>query len=195
MLATIKALKNETQNTSKTGLKDNETIFLKNISSEIYETFYMKIHKSPYNLLENEPEYVFKPISDSNFILELNIPKNTSLRALKLEIISKLNLEIPNENFLRIRTIGKKFDAERILKGNETPIKKLNIDNPSNLLIEILPEGENLKDNQIQLYLWKRKVEDKTYYDKTSLIFEFINNLASSDQLYEVIRNKTSWRK
>jgi hypothetical protein len=181
----IKAIKNESQSLSKTGLKDSSTIFLKNISSELYETYIIRIYQNNCN----PNEYLFKPLDDSNPCLTLNLPKETQLKTLKEIIICDLKLKLNDNqsllnNKLRLRVVGKKLDPERILKGDDFPLKKLNIDNPSNILMEVLENEEDLKENEIQLYTWIRNVKDKSYYDKKSIIFQFNNNLASSDQLY-----------
>ncbi len=101
-------------------------------------------------------------------------------------------MSILNENktkILRLRTINKKMDAERILKNDLLPIKKLITENPSMIQIEILEKEENLKDNQIQLYLFERNIENKTYEKKTSFVlFSTENNQLLSDNLYDSIR-------
>lgn len=104
-----------------------------------------------------------------------------------------LKLNVPNPNFIRIRCLGKKLDPERIIRGENTPIKKSNIDNPANLFIEILENEEILLENQIQLYLFLRNVEKNTYVNKKSVIFTF-GNMASSDQLYELCKKEYELR-
>jgi hypothetical protein len=192
----IKAIKNENQTITKSGLKDSDIIFFKNISADLYETYQIKLY-SPrvgVNLLEDS-EYVFKPIDEKkNLILELNLSKENTLKNLKEKIIEEIGLGNISTDFLRLRSINKKFDPERIFRGESITLKKLNFDNPQMILYEILNDQENLKENQIQLYLWKRNLEGKSYTDKQSIIFEFSNNLASSDQLYEIVRKLTGWR-
>jgi hypothetical protein len=81
------------------------------------------------------------------------------------------------------------MDPERILRGNKTPIKKFNIDNPASLFIEILDKEEELKENQIQIVLWQRDGEKRTYNDRKEAIFEF-QQFAGSDQLYNLCRRE-----
>jgi hypothetical protein len=193
----VKAVKNEAQLLSKAGLNDGDCLYLKNISAQLYETYYIKVFKPKENTLEKDYNFVFQPVSDDMFLCEVNLPKETTLHTLKEIILENINSNIESGKIglkqLRVRVLGKKLDPERILRGDSTVIKKFGIDNPGNLLVEILPEEENLelKENQLQLYLFHRNTENKIYYDKTSVIFEFANNFASSDQLYELIRKKT----
>jgi hypothetical protein len=88
---------------------------------------------------------------------------------------------------LRLRSLGKRMDPERIIRGNKTPIKKFNIDNPGSLSIEILDHEEELKENQLQLILWQR--DGATYGDGKEVIFEF-TQFAASDQLFKLCRDK-----
>jgi hypothetical protein len=103
--------------------------------------------------------------------------------------MSTLCLDIPTINFLRLRTLGKRMDPERIIRGNKTPIKKFNIDNPANLFMEILNKEEELKENQLQLVLWQRDETNKSYTEKREAIFEF-TQFAASDQLYNLCRKE-----
>jgi hypothetical protein len=109
------------------------------------------------------------------------------LEELKLNIIDNLGLNLANVSQLRVRSLGKRMDPERIIRGNKTPIKKFNIDNPANLIIEILDKEEELKENQIQLVIWQR--DAKTYKNGKEMIFEF-SQFAGSDQLYKQIRDE-----
>ena len=88
---------------------------------------------------------------------------------------------------IRLRVISKKGEAERILRGNANQIKKLKIDNPCHLLLEILNEEENLKENTIQLYSFERDINKKTYLHKKSFVFEF-ETTANSVLLYQYMR-------
>lgn len=101
-------------------------------------------------------------------------------------------LSILKENdtkLLRLRIINKKMDAERILKNDLLPIKKLITENPSKIQIEILEKEENLKENQIQFYLFERNIEKKTYEKKTNFILSSTeNNQLLSDNLYDNVR-------
>jgi hypothetical protein len=186
----VKAIKNEKQLIGKSGLKDHDMIYLASNFNDQFETYYIKIFNG--DIFENSTYYVFRPIPEDSFVLELVLNKDVTLLSLKEQIISNLKLDITPDR-LRVRAIGKRFDPERIIKGDLTTIRKFNIDNPGKLMIETLPDAEHLKDNQIQLYLWNRKVENKSYVGKKSVIFEYLNNLASADQLYELCRHESGF--
>jgi hypothetical protein len=94
-----------------------------------------------------------------------------------------------NTKILRLRIINKKQDADKIIKNDLMPIKKLITENPSKILIEFLEKEENLKDNQIQLYLLERNSENKTYRKKLNFIITAAeNNQILSDNLYNNVR-------
>lgn len=176
----VKAIKNENISIAKSALNDNDLVYFKNIylenANEYLLNFY--INKSEQN------SCVFKPIPAEAFAFDLKLDKDTLLETVRENVKNLLNLT--NEN-IRLRIIGKKFDSERILKQN-FPLKKLNLDNPQNILIEVLDSKEDLKENQIQLYLYTRNKEKKIYENKREFIFEYLNNCATSDQLYSNIR-------
>ncbi len=177
----VKAMKNETLMLSKYSLNDGDCLYLKDISSELIETYSLRLYKEdcPTN------KFVFIPVSESSLILELNVNKDLSLGELKLQISEGLGINVED---MRLRLLGRKFDPERILRGESTIVKKFNINNPGNLLIEIIP-NENLTDNQLQLYFFKRDSSNKTYINKEDKIWEF-NTSASSDQLYKFVREQ-----
>jgi len=119
--------------------------------------------------------------------------KNEEINKNKNEIkkLEKMLLSI-KENFtknIRLRTINKKMDADKILKNDQVVIKKLITENPSKILIEILDREENLKDNQTQLYLFERNCENKNYQKKTNFyLTSNENNQLYSDNLYNYVR-------
>jgi len=185
----VKALKVENQTLKKLGLKDCDSIFLKNITGEQSETFYLKIYK-PFvgeNLL-SDSSFVYKPITEDLLVNEFVVSKDSTLSQIKTSLIKNLNFSsISSADFLRLRVLNKRMDPEKILSGNDTSIKKFNLENRINLMLEVLPKEECLRKNQIQIFLWRRDVKDKSYKDKISVLFEF-ENTATSDQLYQLCR-------
>jgi len=100
-----------------------------------------------------------------------------------------LHLKKNESKIIRLRLINKKMDADKILKNDLIPIKKLITENPSKLLIEILEKENQLKDNQIQLYLFERNPLNKTFVKKINFILNATeNNQLYSDNLYDNIR-------
>ena len=55
-------------------------------------------------------------------------------------------------------------------------------------MIETLSEEEDLSENQIQLYIFKRDSINRIYTDRKDLIWVY-NQFASSDQLYKFAKN------
>jgi hypothetical protein len=174
----VKAMKNETLLLSKFSLNDGDCLYLKDNSSELFETYLIKFYKE-----DCYDKFVFTPISESSLLLELNVSKDLSLGELKLQIGESLGISAED---IRLRILGRKFDPERILRGDSTIVKKFNINNPGNLLIEIIP-NEILKDNQLQLHFFKRDSNRRIYMDKEEKIWEY-NTSALSDQLYNFVR-------
>jgi hypothetical protein len=177
----VKAMKNETLPLSKYGLNDGDCLYLKDITSELFDTYILKIYKEDFNNDKN----VFTPVCENSLILELSVCKDLTLKEVKLQISENLAINIED---IRLRILGKKFDAERILRGDSTIVKKFNINNPANLLLEIVP-NENLKDNQLQLYFLKRDSNNRIYTEKEEKIWEF-SSPATSDQLYKFVREE-----
>jgi hypothetical protein len=112
--------------------------------------------------------------------------KEQTLLEIKEYVIIHLNLQVPADN-IRLRVISKRGDAERILRGKANSIKKLRIDNPATLLLEVLEEPENLDDKSIQLLTFLRDSNKGTYYNKKNCIFNY-QTTASSDLLYNNLR-------
>ena len=103
-------------------------------------------------------------------------------------IRENFGLEI-DESYIRVRIVNKFGEKERILKGNDIQISKLKLDNPANLVFEILTEPEDLKESQIQLDLLMRDSTKRNYHSKKELIFSF-NRSPDSDVLYQFIRDQ-----
>ena len=81
------------------------------------------------------------------------------------------------------------MDMDKILRIDSMPLKKLITENPSKILVEILEKEENLKENQIQIYIFLRNSEKKIYEKKINYILKYNeNNQLLSDNLYDNIR-------
>jgi hypothetical protein len=66
----VKAIKNESIVLAKLQLNDGDCLYLKDISSEIYETYLLKIYKKDIELSRYS---IFTPLTDNDFLLELNV--------------------------------------------------------------------------------------------------------------------------
>lgn len=71
---------------------------------------------------------------------------------IKEKIKKELNLKCEIDK-IRLRWVSKYLEAERILRGGNIPLKKLNPDNPANVLIEIIENSEDLNENSLLLYI------------------------------------------
>jgi len=190
-----KQIKNENILVSKSGLKDNDHLYLKNINEDPYENymlrFYLNLEESKEKKDNKKEPQVFKAIPEDNKIHEIIINKNTTLKEIKHKVITELSLKLEgdgtNLNYLRLRCLGKSFEPDKILRGETLPIKKLNTDNPANILIEPLSSAEDLNENQMQLYFLRKNKEINNYEGKESVIFDFVST-PTSDQLYECCR-------
>lgn len=152
----------------------------------MYEKYTVRVFVAP----EQKNDISFCPINieTDSPVLELTMTKDQTLQEIKESIVMKLNLESKiTLNKLRLRVISKKGEAERILRDNNNSIKKLKLDYPSNLLLEVLNDEENLDDNCIQLYSFLRDSNNGTYLDKKSLVFHY-EKIASSVLLYQNLR-------
>ncbi len=190
----VKQIKNENLLLCKSGFKDTDTLYMKNINEDPYENyifrFYMNIEDKNQDKEDKDSKaesFFYKAILEVNMLQELLIQKNTSLFDLKKKVVQELTLSIDDMSYLRLRCMSKCMDAERILRGHNIPVKKQNTDNPANLLIEILQFPEDLHEHQMQLYLVRKNKTTNNYETKDSFIFEF-EGIATSDQLYEASR-------
>jgi hypothetical protein len=66
----VKAIKNENITLAKLSLNDGDCLYLKDISSEIYETYLLKIYKKDIDMSRHN---IFTPANDNDFLLELNV--------------------------------------------------------------------------------------------------------------------------
>jgi len=188
----VKQIKNENQLIANSGLKDNDHLYLRNVNEDPYENYVLRIF---LNLDEKDrTSYFYEAIPENNKVLEITVNKNTTIAEIKQKVINDLNLKLDNNiNKLRLRCISKIMDAGKILRGKETQIKKLNIDNPANILVEILDQNEDLTENQMQIFLLRKDSKTNNYETKNSFLFEY-QNLASSDRLYEACRQHFNLR-
>ena len=188
----IKVYKNENETLKKLGIKDGNLIYFENISQQLYEKYLIKIFLDSDT--NEKLTYIPLNIETTTPAIEITISKDENLFDLKQSIIEKLYLESNIEcnitiNKIRLRVISKKGEAERILRGNSNPIKKLRIDNPCCLLLEQLNLEEDLGENTLQLYLFERDSKKSTYVNKKSILFTY-QNTASSNLLYDMIRSE-----
>jgi len=188
----IKVYKNENETLKKLGIKDGNLIYFENISQQLYEKYLIKIFLCGEEINDNLT-YVPMNIETTIPTTELTLSKEETLLDLKQSIVEKLYLTSNTDcnitvDKLRLRVISKKGEAERILRGNSNPVKKLKLDNPCCLLLEELKEEEDLLENSLQLYIFERDSKKSTYTNKKSFIFTY-QTTASSDSLYEKIRS------
>jgi hypothetical protein len=183
----IKVFKNENDSLKKLGIKDAHLIYFENISQQIYEKYHIKIFLPE----ENKSDLTFLPmnIETNTPINEITLSKDQTLLELKQQIIINLGLEAQSTiNKIRLRVISKKGEAERILRTNSNAIKKLRIENPTSLQLEVLPDEENLSENTIQLFVFLRDSKKTTYTGKRSFIFAY-EATANSSLLYSQLRS------
>lgn len=193
----IKVYKNENETLKKLGIKDGNLIYFENISQQLYEKYLVKVFLSGQG---KNDDLTFLPLNIETSIpaVELTLSKEETLFDLKQSVIEKLYLSTSVDcnitvNKLRLRVVSKKGEAERILRGNSNPVKKLKIENPCCLLLEELDEDEDLLENTLQLYIFERDSKNSTYLNKKSFLFTY-QNTATSDLLYEKIRSTTNLR-
>ena len=186
----LKAIKNESLTISKSSIKDHEFLWLKNIKELPNEIAFINIYKSPYeenyfDLFEN-----FIPINldDKNNIIELTLPKKTTIDELK----DNINKDIDKGN-MRLRLIGKYNQPERILK-EKSNLKKYNVESPVNILYENLKNKEEINEHQLFLIFMLRNIKEKKYYNKAIKIINFEKKIFDSQILYLHCREFSNWK-
>ena len=127
-------------------------------------------------------------MDDKSNIIELSLPKKTSIEELK----DNINKDIDKGN-IRLRLIGKFSQPERILK-EKSNLKKYNVESPVNILCENLKEKEEINEHQLLLIFMLRNIKEKNYYNKKIKIINFDKNTFDSQILYLHCREYSNWK-
>ena len=186
----LKAIKNENLTISKSSIKDHEYLWLKNIKEIPNEIAFINIYKSPYdeNYFDLFDNFISINLDDKNNIIELTLPKKTTIDELK----DNINKDIDKGN-MRLRLIGKYNQPERILK-EKSNLKKYNVESPVNILYENLKNKEEINEHQLFLIFMLRNIKEKKYYNKTIKIINFDKNTFDSQILYLHCREFSNWK-
>ena len=186
----LKAIKNETLTISKSFIKDHEFLWLKNIKEIPNEIAFINIYKSPFeeNYFDISENFIPINLDDKSNIIELSLPKKTSIEELK----DNINKDIDKGN-IRLRLIGKFSQPERILK-EKSNLKKYNVESPVNILCENLKEKEEINEHQLLLIFMLRNIKEKNYYNKKIKIINFDKNTFDSQILYLHCREYSNWK-
>lgn len=210
MMEVNKEIKAEDKTIKQMKLMDGDLLYLKNfktlkgislfvsiyIEDKSYDMFINEISSNKLNANTNPElselneiykyDHVFSPIFDSNLKFVIEFTKDTTVDQVKECILSKLKPEfkgkISNER-LRVRIVSKRMEPQTILRKGQQ-LKKLNLDIPTFFYVEVTDYDEDLKENELSLFLFERK--EGAFHDKRPFVLEFTNPLTTTE-LYEKI--------
>lgn len=188
-----KAYKNENITIMQAKIKDQETLYLNNISNSVEFNALIDVYLSDlnrYDICENFTEI------DDNLFKEFHFLKINSIRELKTEIVKSTTYENIDPNLIRLRFIGNKNEPERVVyekDKSDMNLKKFNAISPIKLLMEILPQPYIYTKNSILLVFMLRDSKKKTYYNKSVQMIELNDCALDSEILYKKCREFSQW--
>jgi len=152
-------------------------------------------------------DYIFKPVTDNEYLFSLEFSKETKVKEFKDAISVKLQELLQKNNVLdedqkktlsekltpelfRLRIITTRMETQTILQNNAS-VKSLNLYSPINMKIELLESEEvPLTNKQIELVLFERDILDKNYRNPYKFIWTYTDT-PTTHALYEEIEKIT----